>query len=55
MDDLEWVPEVTLEAMVRVLAHAEKLGLTNTDESTFRAFFMAAAHDGLGTPRFQTE
>src|SRR3954468_22776393 len=55
MDDLEWVPEVTREAMVRILDHSEKVGLANTEEFTFRAFFMAAAHDRLATPRFQTE
>jgi hypothetical protein len=53
----DWVPEVTREAMRRLLAHAEKVGLPNTDERTLRAFFMAAAHDllGLPGPRFQTE
>jgi hypothetical protein len=53
----DWVPDVTREAMRRLLAHAEKVGLPNTDECTLRAFFMAAAHDLLGMPRprFQTE
>jgi hypothetical protein len=53
----DWVPDVTREAMRRLLAHAEKVRLPNTDECTLRAFFMAAAHDLLGTPwpRFQTE
>lgn len=52
----DWVPDVTREAMRRLLAHAEKVELPNTDESTLRAFFMAAAHDQLGSrPRFQTE
>ena len=53
----DWVPDVTHEAMRRLLAHAEKVGLPNTDECTLRAFFMAAAHDLLGMPRprFQTE
>ena len=53
----DWVPEVTREAMRRLLAHAEKVGLPNTDECTLRAFFMAAAHDLLGMPgpQFQTE
>jgi hypothetical protein len=53
----DWVPEVTREAMRRLLAHAEKVGLPNTDECTLRAFFMAAAHDLLGmpAPQFQTE
>ncbi|MBY3552580.1 hypothetical protein [Modestobacter lapidis] len=41
--------------MTRVLAHAEKVGLANTEEFTFRASFMSAAHDRLGCPRFQTE
>lgn len=51
----DWVPDVTHEAMVRLLAHAKKVGLTNTEESTFRAMFMAAAHDLLDAPQFQTE
>jgi hypothetical protein len=53
----DWVPDVTREAMGRLLAHAEKVGLPNTDECTLRAFFMAAAHDLLGMPpsRFETE
>jgi hypothetical protein len=53
----DWVPGVTREAMGRLLAHAEKAKLANTDECTLRAFFMAAAHDLLGAPRpeFQTE
>lgn len=53
----DWVPEVTCEAMGRLLGHAEKVGLPNTDECTLRAFFMAAAYDLLGMPRpqFQTE
>jgi hypothetical protein len=53
----DWVPDVTREAMCRLLGHAEKVGLPNTDECTLRAFFMAAAHDLLGKPgpQFQTE
>jgi hypothetical protein len=52
----DWVPDVTREAMRRLLAHAEKVELPNTDESTLRAFFMAVAHDQLvPRPRFQTE
>jgi hypothetical protein len=53
----DWVPDVTRTAMRRLLAHAEKVGLPNTDEDTLRAFFMAAAHDLLGIPgpQFQTE
>jgi hypothetical protein len=53
----DWVPDVLREAMRRLLAHAEKVGLPNTDECTLRAFFMAAAHDLLGMPgpRFETE
>lgn len=53
----DWVPAVTGEAMRRLLVHAEKVDLANTDECTLRAFFMAAAHDLLGAsrPRFQTE
>ena len=53
----DWVPDVTREAMRRLLAHADKVGLPNTDECTLRAFFMAAAHDlhGIPRPQFQTE
>jgi hypothetical protein len=53
----DWVLAATDEAMRRLLVHAEKVGLANTDECTLRAFFMAAAHDLLGVPqpRFQTE
>jgi len=52
----DWVPKVTREAMCRLLAHAAKVGLANTDECTLRAFFMAAAHDLVDpSPRLQTE
>jgi hypothetical protein len=53
----DWVPDITREAMRRLLSHAEKVGLPNTDEWTLRAFFMAAAYDLLGMPgpQFQTE
>jgi len=53
----DWVPDVTHEAMIRLLQHAEKVGLPNTDECTFRALFMAAVHDlpEPPRPRFQTE
>ena len=51
----DWVPQVTREAMVRLLAHAAKVGLPNTEEFTFRGLFMAAAHDLLDGPRFQTQ
>lgn len=54
MDD-EWVPEATRLAMVRILEHAELVGLANTEEFTFRSFFMAAACELLDKPRFQTE
>ena len=53
----DWVPDVTHEAMVLLVLHAQKVGLPNTDECTFRALFMAAAHD-LPNParsQFQTE
>jgi hypothetical protein len=53
--DLEWVPAATQKAMVRLLDHADKVGLTNTEEFTLRAFFMAAAHDLRPSRRFQTE
>jgi hypothetical protein len=51
----DWVLNVTHEAMTRLLAHADKVGLANTDECTFRALFMASAHDLLDAPRFQIE
>jgi hypothetical protein len=49
------VVAATHEALVRLLEHAGKVGLANTEEFTFRSFFMAAAHDLLDDPRFQTE
>lgn len=55
MDDDEWVPQATRLAMVRILDHAEKVCLANTEEFTFRSFFMAAAYELLDRPRFQTE
>jgi hypothetical protein len=52
----DWVPDVTREAMRRLLVHAEQVELPNTDECTLRAFFMAAARDLLvPRPRFQAE
>jgi hypothetical protein len=54
MDD-EWVTEATRRAMVRIAEHAELVGLANTEEFTFRSFFMAAAFELLDRPRFQTE
>ena len=41
--------------MARILDHAGKVGLANTEEFTFRSFFMAAAYELLDKPRFQTE
>lgn len=41
--------------MTRILEQADKVGLSNTEEFTFRSFFMAAAHGLLESPRFQTE
>jgi hypothetical protein len=41
--------------VARVLDHAEKVDLANTEEFTFRSFFMAAASELLDAPRFQTE
>lgn len=46
---------MTRMALTRTLEHAAAVGLSNTEESTFRAFFMAAAHHVLDAPRFQTE
>ncbi|GAA3251057.1 hypothetical protein GCM10017691_63540 [Pseudonocardia petroleophila] len=54
MDD-EWVPEATRLAVVRILEHAELVGLANTEEFTFRSFFMTAACELLYKPRFQTD
>jgi hypothetical protein len=51
----EWIPEATRVAMARILDHAGKVGLANTEEFTFRSFFMAAAYELLDKPRFQTE
>lgn len=55
MVDDEWVPEATRLAMIRTLEHAELVDIANTEEFTFRSFFMAAACEVLGKPRFQTE
>src|SRR5687768_9496131 len=44
-DGGEWVPDATREAMRRASEHAAKVRQTNTDEFTFRAFFMTATHD----------
>ena len=41
--------------MKRIIEHAGKVGLSNTEEFTFRAAFMAAAHDLLPGVAFQTE
>lgn len=50
----EW-EAVTRAAMKRLLTHAGKVELSNTEEFTFRAFFMDAAWDLLDHPTFQTE
>jgi len=50
-----WVPGVAREAVVRLLDHADVVGLENTEEFTYRAFFMAAAHRRLQDPTFHTE
>jgi len=55
MTSQQWVPDATRTAMTRILEHADKVGLANTEEFTFRSFFMAAAHELLRLPRFQTE
>jgi hypothetical protein len=46
----DWVPDVTREAMRRLLAHAERSGCPTLMSALLRAFFMAAAHDLLGVP-----
>ena len=55
----DWVVDATAEAVRRLLEHAGKVGLANTEEFTLRAMFMAAAHDRLTAagrqPRFHTE
>ncbi|TNM67610.1 hypothetical protein FHN55_09155 [Streptomyces sp. NP160] len=50
-----WVPGAAREAMVRLLGHAEGFGLENTEEFTYRSFFMASAHVRLEQPIFHTE
>lgn len=37
----EWVADTSQASLHRMLTHAEVVGLSNTDESTFRSFFMA--------------
>ncbi len=51
----EWVPGATLDAMNRLVKHAQKVGLQNTEEFTFRAMFMAATYDLFCSAKFQTE
>lgn len=51
----DWVRGATLKAMKRIMEHADKVGLSNTEEFTFRAAFMAAAYDLLPGVVFQTE
>ncbi|MAY74379.1 MAG: hypothetical protein CMJ31_06570 [Phycisphaerae bacterium] len=41
--------------MLRLLEHAELVGLTNTEEFTFRAMFMAEAASSIGGLEFHTE
>jgi len=50
-----WVTDVTTGAMKRIAAHAELVGLTNTEEFTFRSMFMAEAATRYPGFQFQTE
>jgi len=50
-----WVTAVTEAAVERLLEHASRVGLQNTEEFTFRSFFMACAASHLDMPVFQTE
>lgn len=50
-----WVGETTAGALDRMQAHAELVGLGNTDEATFRSFFLAALRSQLPTAEAQTE
>lgn len=50
-----WIVSITVGAMERVLSQAELVGLTNTDEFTFRSMFMAEAASRQPSARFQTE
>ncbi len=51
-----WVADVTADAITEVEALGIRIGLENTDESTFRSYFMAAAQERLQQEaRFQTE
>ncbi|MGY5883437.1 hypothetical protein [Modestobacter lacusdianchii] len=47
----DWVVNATEEAMTRILSHAKKVRPPNTEEFTFRAFFMTAA-ERLNAPDF---
>jgi hypothetical protein len=51
MSSADWVVAATDKALARLLDHVGKVGLANTEEFTFRSFFVGAAHDLLEDPR----
>jgi hypothetical protein len=53
MDD--WLIDATTTALERMKEHAELVGLANTDEATFRAFFMEALKRMHRSATFKTE
>ena len=53
MDD--WLMQSTTAALDRMTEHAAVVGLPNTDEATFRSFFMAALKARVPSARLETE
>ncbi|MCC7389995.1 MAG: hypothetical protein IT431_14635 [Phycisphaerales bacterium] len=51
----EWATTVSELALRRMVAHAELVGLANTDESTFRSFFMAELRARFPNASLETE
>ena len=51
----DWLLDATRSAFDRLIAHAALVDLPNTDEFTFRSFFMAALREGRPDARMETE
>ncbi|MCC6906666.1 MAG: hypothetical protein IT430_01880 [Phycisphaerales bacterium] len=50
-----WILPATTTALEQMLRHAKVVDLCNTDESTYRSFFMAALKSRLPKARLETE
>jgi len=50
-----WILDCARQAVDRMTAHAALVDLQNTDEATFRSFFMAAVRDRDRDARLETE